>query len=825
MKKLIAILSSFMMIITTSLLIISCQTKQFKFETNNSITNTQTIASLFARQLILADQLKVDLNKINNDKETLSVLLKENNLKLDNLDKSINGLNDLDDLVDKYFEKDSYKKFLNQNIKKNIKNNLNNPIFKEIFKFFGLKETDIDKFSDDILDILNLTLNLNPIFAFSTFDKIDSNLKAIFLKIKPSFSNWIKTLNSSKENLLKKVEDFQNKIDVNTKYKDLKAQDLDAAFYISLINVISLAFSIKEFELVEINVKNINESLLKASNLLNKVLSSFKNKTDNKTNIIEIICYILQALQFLQIKLSLFEDTRNYTPESKDKLFNKDKTNHKFIQDLYKNKTIKTITNQKPSSINLKYILSFFKNAVNELKDENKKDGVELQKLLAMLFLSTQKVKYRKDIDERKENKEINDYYKNLKAHPLVSLLVDILKNYLSKNLKLLLEKQKITSIEIDKFIDESIAYLYKWISFALNSLLSSSYDAHEILDILFVNVIPKILSSLQTNTDILKPYINQALILSIPPFLFMLFSSKLDIAFPILTDKKIDAFKVLYSGDIFLVNKLDDMFDTIKDTFKTKLEPLFGEQKISYEVIKKYFDLFKEKYNFVFKNIKHFNLKTLLTTCLNKINQTKWKNINFLKPLQSKSIADILDTLINTFNVQNNEKLDQLQSSNINLTSLNDVAKIIVNYTYKTKDLNYKNKNLIDILKSNPDKTLEILGWTSDKNNPINKESLIDEFLTKIFNLKTNNSEDVLNQIEKITNLLNEWFVGKITKSDILITFNFTNTKKNELDQLLSQTLIASVKNKITNIQTKYTFSYSRDKQSKFKFTEISKK
>ncbi|WFQ95066.1 MOLPALP family lipoprotein [Mycoplasma feriruminatoris] len=825
MKKLIAILSSFMMIITASLLIISCQTKQFKFETNNSIINTQTIASLFARQLILADQLKVDLNKINNDKETLSVLLKENNLKLDNLDKSINDLNDLDDLVDKYFEKDSYKKFLNQNIKQNIKNNLNNPVFKEIFKFFGLKETDIDKFSDDILDILNLTLNLNPIFAFSTFDKIDSNLKAIFLKIKPSFSNWIKTLNSSKENLLKKVEDFQNKIDVNTKYKDLKAQDLDAAFYISLINVISLAFSIKEFELVEINVKNINESLLKASNLLNKVLSFSENKTDNKTNIIEIICYILQALQFLQIKLSLFEDTRNYTPESKDKLFNKDKTNHKFIQDLYKNKTIKTITNQKPSSINLKYILSFFKNAVNELKDENKKDGIELQKLLAMLFLSTQKVKYRKDIDEQKENKEINDYYKNLKAHPLVSLLVDILKNYLSKNLKLLLEKQKITSIEIDKFIDESITYLYKWISFALNSLLSSSYDAHEILDILFVNVIPKILNSLQTNTDILKPYINQALILSIPPFLFMLFSSKLDIAFPILTDKKIDVFKVLYSGDIFLVNKLDDMFDTIKDTFKTKLEPLFGDQKISYEIIKKYFDLFKEKYNFVFKNIKHFNLKTLLTTCLNKINQTKWKNINFLKPLQSKSIADILDTLINTFNVQNNEKLDQLQSSNINLTSLNDVAKIIVNYTYKTKDLNYKNKNLIDILKSNPDKTLEILGWTSDKNNPINKESLIDEFLTKIFNLKTNNSEDVLNQIEKITNLLNEWFVGKITKSDILITFNFTNTKKNKLDQLLSQTLIASVKNKITNTQTQYTFSYSRDKQSKFKFTEISKK
>nr|VZR97473.1 hypothetical protein MF5293_00337 [Mycoplasma feriruminatoris] len=74
MKKLIAILSSFMMIITASLLIISCQTKQFKFETNNSIINTQTIASLFARQLILADQLKVDLNKINNDKEPPATL-------------------------------------------------------------------------------------------------------------------------------------------------------------------------------------------------------------------------------------------------------------------------------------------------------------------------------------------------------------------------------------------------------------------------------------------------------------------------------------------------------------------------------------------------------------------------------------------------------------------------------------------------------------------------------------------------------------------------------------------------------------------------------
>ncbi|WP_045081883.1 MOLPALP family lipoprotein [Mycoplasma capricolum] len=79
MKKLIAMLSSFMMITTASLPIIACHVKEKKFDTNNSITNTHSTVSLFAKEIILADQLKVNLNEIKNknNKKSLSDLLKK----------------------------------------------------------------------------------------------------------------------------------------------------------------------------------------------------------------------------------------------------------------------------------------------------------------------------------------------------------------------------------------------------------------------------------------------------------------------------------------------------------------------------------------------------------------------------------------------------------------------------------------------------------------------------------------------------------------------------------------------------------------------------
>ncbi|CBW54309.1 Conserved hypothetical protein, predicted lipoprotein [Mycoplasma mycoides subsp. capri LC str. 95010] len=828
MKKLIAILSSIMMITTASLPIIACHTKQNKFENNNSITNTHSTASLFAKELILADQLQVNLQEIKNrnNQKDLALLLDEYNLKLDNTDPSIKNISSSNELINQYFEKDSYKNVLDSNIKLDSQKKLSNPLFSEIFKLFGLGTTDLDKFSDDITNILTLLVNLNPMFISSNFDKSNTTLQSFFKNIKPSLKTLFDSITTQKEGITKNVKEFQEKLNVNEKYKNLKVEDLDIAFYTSLINAIGLGIGTKDFKTVDINVDNTNETLQKAGEMLAKITDSPAKPTQNKEW--DIVLYTLQALQFLQLKLSLFENVKTHTPTSANNLFDDKKTNQEFLTELYKNKTIAHITEKRPSSINLKYLLSFFKKAVDELKDEKQLDGYELQKLLAMLFLSTAKNEYPDKIgtDDSKE------YYENKNAHPLITLLTAIIKKFIENKLESLAPNDKDG---IKKFTDESIPHLYKWISFASNNLLTGTKNAYDTLGILFTKTMSPILSSLFKHTNILKDKVKgrEELVASAPALLFALGLAKtLTIAFPIITndkDENKNSFKILYGGDVFLVDKLDEFFEAVKKEITKNLTSVgFDVEQIPFDQAKPYLDLFKGIYDQIFKNVKHLNLKTLLTTPLNKIDSDSWKERNIAKPLQNKSVADILNTLLKSLNIQGNEKLDDLSSSNINLTNLTDITTLIDNYTYKANGVDYQNKTqLADILKANPDKTLEILGWTFDSKKPIGKGSLIDVFLSKVFNFKTNQntdkSENAINQLAKIIATANS-SLDTLFDSNIEITFEFKDTKKNSSDQLLSETLIASVKNKNNNSESKYSFTYSRDKQSKFKFVKITK-
>ncbi|UZK64593.1 MOLPALP family lipoprotein [Mycoplasma mycoides subsp. capri] len=824
MKKLIAILSSMMMITTASLPIIACHTKQNKFENNNSITNTHLTASLFAKELILADQLQVNLQEIKNrnNQKDLALLLDEYNLKLDNTDPSIKNISSSNELISQYFEKDSYKNVLDSNIKLDSQKKLSNPLFSEIFKLFGLGRTDLDKFSDDITNILTLLVNLNPMFISSNFDKSNTTLQSFFNNLKPSLKTLFDSITTQKEGITKNVKDFQEKLDVNEKYKELKVEDLDIAFYTSLINAIGLGIGTKDFKTVEINTKNTSETLQKTGEMLAKITDSPAKPVQGKEW--DIVLYTLQALQFLQLKLSLFENAKSHTPTSSNNLFDDKKTNQEFLTEIYKDKTIANITEKRPSSINLKYLLSFFKKATDELKDEKQLDGYELQKLLAMLFLSPNKVEYPdREADDSKQ------YYENKKAHPSITLLTIMAKDLIEKKLEALIPNEKEG---IKKFINDSIPYLYKWISFASNNLLTGTKNAYNTLGILFTKTMSPILTSLIKNTTILKDKVKgkEELIPSAPAFLFaLILAPTLSIAFPIITNEKDEnknSFKILYGGDVFLIDKLDEFFEAVKKEIKDKLSA-FGVD-IPFDQAKPYIDIFKGIYDQIFKNVKKLNLKTLLTTPLNKIDPDSWKERNIAKPLQNKSVADILDTLLKTLNIQGNEKLADLSSSNINLTNLTDITTLIDNYTYKANGVDYQNKTqLADILKANPDKTLEILGWTFDSKKPIGKGSLIDVFLSKVFNFKTNQntdkSENAINQLAKIIASANS-SLDTLFDSNIEITFEFKNTKKNSSDQLLSETLIASVKNKTNNSESKYSFTYSRDKQSKFKFVKITK-
>ncbi|WFQ90888.1 MOLPALP family lipoprotein [Mycoplasma feriruminatoris] len=825
MKKLIAILSSMMMITTASLPIIACHTKEHKFENNNSITNTQTSASLFAKELILADQLGINLKEIQNrnQQKDLALLLDETNLKLDNNDSNIKNISSSNELINQYFEKDSYKNkdVLDLKIKLDTQKKLDNPLF----KLLGLSITDSDKFIDDITNLLTLLVNLNPMFISSNFDQSNTTLQSFFKNIKPSLKTLFNSISNSKD-VVKNVKEFQEKLDVNVKYKDLKVEDLDIAFYTSLINAIGSGLNQKEFKAVEIDTNNTNKTLDNTAEMLTKLISSPAKPNQGKEW--DIILYTLQALQFIQLKLSLFENIKSHTPTSANNLFDANKTNQEFLTELYKGKTIESITEKKPSSINLKYILSFFKSAVNELKDEKKLDGYELQKLLAMLFLSPNKVDYP---DRGKDDSK--EYYDSKKAHPLVTLLTAIAKDFIEKNLGNLAPTEKEG---IKKFIDESIPHLYKWVSFALTNLLTGTKNAYDTLGILFTKTMTYVLTSLIKDTNILKGKVNgkEDLIPSAPAFLFALvLAPTLKIAFPIITndkDENKNSFKILYGGDVFLVDKLDEFFEAVKKEIKDKLSS-FGitADQIPFDQAKPYLDIFKGVYDQIFKNVKHLNLKTLLTTPINKIDPDSWKEKNFSKQLQNKSIADILDTLLNGLGVKGNEKLADLSSSNINLTGLTDVASLIENYTYKANGIDYQNKTqLLDILKDNSEKALEILGWTSDSKNPIGKGSLIDVFLSKVFNFKTNQntdkSENAINQLAKLISLTNSSLDDSFDYENIDIQFEFTDTKKNNKDQLISETLVAKVKNKTNNTESKYSFSYSRDKQSKFKFTKITK-
>ncbi|AOQ22088.1 MOLPALP family lipoprotein [Mycoplasma capricolum subsp. capripneumoniae] len=849
MNKLIAILSSMMMITTASLPVIACHKKQkeekeIKFENNNSITNAHSTVSLFAKELILADQLKVQLSEIKNknNKKSLSDLLKENNLTLENTDKRISNINTFENLLNQYFEKDSYKKVLDSKIKLDLKNNSSNFLFKEIFQLVGLGEAELNNFSDDITKLLNLTISLNPMFVFANFKEVDSALNTFFEKLKPTFSNWIKTLSTPKEGLAKSIKAFQDEIDVNKKYKDLKAEDLDVAFYVSLVNAIGLALSTKDFKEVELKTNNVFDSLKNAGDALNKILSS--SAQPNKVNGSKVVSYVLQALQFLQLKLSLFENARDHKPTSADKLFDNTKQNQQFIKDLYKDQNIESISKKKPSFINLKYLLSFFKKPVEELKDKNQKDGYELQKLLAMLFLTADEVTYKKYNSTNEFIEDSKKFVEENKSSPLFYLLQRVLENQL--NNKFESKKDKISTLT------KSLPILTKWLTLTVNDLLNGKSLAKSFNEIFKENQIFQTTLEKLFESEIIDKNVIPADLHSFIPFLPALvnsflfsfltqgdqLSSLIKEVIPVVEfklDSKQNAFKEIYSGSIFDINKVKTFINNLKgflDNIAKKPDgAIFAEAskqfntKVATEQAEKF--LIKP-FNELFGNVKTFNLKTLLTTPLNKMDESKWKDRRFAKPLQSKSVADILDTLLTTLNVQGNEKLESLESSNINLTALTEVVSLINNYSYKAKGVNSSKTQLIELLKENPDKALQILGWTSDKNNPIGKGSLLDTLLSKVFNFKMddkkNKTENALNQFAKVTSLLNKWLVTQLNESDLLITFSFTNTNKNSSNQLLSETMIATVKNKVNNSQTKYTFSYARDKQSKFKFTKISK-
>ncbi|SRX63265.1 MOLPALP family lipoprotein [Mycoplasma mycoides subsp. capri] len=309
-----------------------------------------------------------------------------------------------------------------------------------------------------------------------------------------------------------------------------------------------------------------------------------------------------------------------------------------------------------------------------------------------------------------------------------------------------------------------------------------------------------------------------------------------LNVGFPI-TKKSSDknSFKELYSGNIFLVDKTDEMFKT----FKQKVEHLlksFGSfipiksTDIPFSLIQHYFDSFKNNYEDIFKNVQQFNLKTLLTTPLNKMNESWWKDKTFAKEYQNKSIADNLDKLLQDLDIKGNEKLDDLQSLNINLTSLTDIILKIQKYDYKPSGVEYKtNSSLIDILKSNPNKVLEIIGWTSDKNNLIAKDSLLDIIFLKTLNInlndKNNSSQNTINLLSKFLLSINNSLNTEFNHKKFNITYTFLDDKKNKFNQLVSQQLEAKFINNKDKITTKYMFDYSRNqKDAKFKFIKITK-
>ncbi|MCK8461603.1 MOLPALP family lipoprotein, partial [Mycoplasma capricolum subsp. capricolum] len=219
-----------------------------------------------------------------------------------------------------------------------------------------------------------------------------------------------------------------------------------------------------------------------------------------------------------------------------------------------------------------------------------------------------------------------------------------------------------------------------------------------------------------------------------------------------------------------------------------------------------------------------------LLTTPLNKMNESWWKDKSFAKEYQNISIADNLDKLLKDLDVKGNEKLENLQSTNINLTSLTDIISTIENYKYQVSNINYNKKtNLIDILKENPDKALQILGWTSDKNKPIGQNSLLDIVFSKGLNIKVNdkndNSENTINLLSKFLLSVNNSLNTQFNENKFNISYTFLDDKKNKFNQLVSQQLEAKFVNNKNKSTTKYIFNYSRNsKDDKFRFTKITK-
>lgn len=829
--------------------------------------------SHIAKQIILADQYQLDWNLVKKHNDTLTAketMPKNVNEELETKDFNLSEESSIGDLSNQYFSNSWLAKTNNKDgdIKLDGKRGTSENQFGDLLAKLGL--------GSEITDLLPLIIQMIGQLDRTSIGDIVSRLPML----DGLLPDLIKDNQETIDNLLAKLDvlfkggsDFINKMDnkldrlaIGNQYAKMEATSFMPAMWITLSNGIGLILN-PDYKQTTIptNTSRINSSVKTAGKNFASVFKTNSGATQTEDDILgadferysEAVVNIVQALQFLQLHLSLFDNSWSFQPTDSNHLFSEGIDNKTYMRQVLGvesgdgapitvESVLKKIDEGAKGVINLRYLISVLKTAVGDINMEDSYKGLPLQRLLFVIFSGPEGQKEIIDRWVDKDNNPISLF--------ITALLVEVITDQLTK------------LDGIGKFEAMIIAgQLEQPISFALTKSLDAILSGQRIapyLEKTFDALIDKIEKFLVWIPDddkteavkkILKKVVEKRV--EVKEILFNLVLNKI----PLINAE--NSWDVLWSGNpLDLSNAIQS-----KDEVANKLEEIFGNESGIKTLVDNIFDSI-DKVDKSIKNVlpnSAMNLRNILLTPIGKIAKSPSLPSDFGDHYLKLNVVEIVNEIADGLEIKGGEKIndDSMNGFNFDPGELKGLWDLIKNYTYQwdvtesnaqnTLDDSQQSSNLITLILKNPDKASKILGLTEKENENhepiIGSGSFLDFVLNKLLRINNENEGDrvafickLLGQIlDNLNNPKVDYqaeFQEAYGQKDAF-KFEFSDLIIDEEDEIgiLGETLKVTFRNSLENDPTRhegegpkeyvYIFRYSRDKvENNFEITEISK-
>lgn len=869
MKKLLAILGATSLIASTGATVVACgplsnATPPDFSKFNNSLPNMQGAASSWMKQLILSDQYGLSIPVMNNSLGKLDAqkIVKTNTgLDFDANDFGFGKDPNLNDLTDQYFgpgmKLDDISLIGEKIDLTGNKGENHDQLWKFLKDKFGV---DLGDTADLITGIIgNILPSLNGGTLVDLIDQILPGLNGslegmlgldktlielISMACKAIFTN---------EKLMTEVGTMVDSFDIGTIYSDLKVGDISSVSMISLSNAIGLFVS-PDYEVSKIASEDVANSqkiagyLKKSGENLGTSLATilFPEEGDTssaKSNILDVdlftnsleknivrytsaVANLFQFLELIQLQFSLFDFAKDFSPTDANCLFvEEEPTKETLKKVLGSGKTIREVTETPvgqnvQGSLNLKYLLSIFKNTFGDLGEDQ--NGYSLQKFLTILLIDFH------DVD-------INNF-KDSMVSPMASFLSETLLQIIGGFLK--------------KEIGSAASVIPTLLRSPFRFLLTACFEVllinpgQNLTDVLII-----FLDKIQSLLNIASGFIPDPVIQDGLKALTTYWKKGLK---PILVEilnkvpllESHQTFQELYSGNPL---NLEPLLDYLKDKeLLAKIQNLYSNDKdkandplgkLLVYLGNALADLTPTLNNLLPGNL---NLKNLLTTPLNQINNNSVIPPAFGGYYLSKSIVQIINDLCKKLNITGHEKLndENVLIFNFQLSYLKEIFEMVVHYDHPGVPEEYRGQNLVSVLLENLDQLSTILGLKKDDDRKNMQDaydifyegSLLDLIFRKILKvqeIKENEEQDIfkffITLISSVFNNLNEPNMNneEVFKNLFLdeedFKFEYQPPIEDNYGTLLGQIIVVNYHNFENNSDWVYTLKYSREKVNNY--------